>query len=129
MIKTKSFNNWSIDIYVVDRKKRAIKAGLQQRYELRKLDGSVLKKRFYRDDLLKISNTTTGDNSTLGKVDDNPPEIEEHEILFEVKPEPTDETPEVIEPVKKGRKPREKLVVPLREKSTRLIKAPNRLDL
>lgn len=133
--KTKGFNNWSADIYAVNRTVRAIKRGMQGRYELRRLDGSVLRKRFYRDDLLKISNSTTGDNQLLGTVDDNPDGITEEEIVFEVKPEYEPEPVQVDKPevakeeIKIQKKKRVKLVVPAREKSTRTRKVPDRLDL
>ena len=126
--KSRGYNNWSIDVYIVNRIIRAIKAGLQQRYELKKLDGGVLRKRFYRDDLLKIPNDTSLDDREVGKVNDNPPDITEEEILFEVKPEPEIENTK-SEKSEKPKKKREKPVIQPREKSTRNRKAPQKLDL
>ena len=39
--KSRGYNNWSHDIYVVNRKIRAIKGGMQSRFELIRLDGSI----------------------------------------------------------------------------------------
>ncbi len=138
--KTKGFSNWSVDVYEVVRQIRALKASTQPRFEIKNKEGSILKKRFYRDDLLKISETTNVNVENFGKPEDNKNAgITEEEVVFETKPEievNTDDNQNepnqeqnVIPKPKKPKKPKTKVVVQPREKSTRVKKAPNRLDL
>lgn len=135
--KSHGYNNWSIDVYTVFRQIRALKASTQPRFEVKNKEGSILKKRFYRDDLLKITSDTTPITSELGKPKDNENVgVTEEEIVFETKPEVnTDDNQnepnqeQNVPKAKKQKKPKTKLVVEPREKSTRVKKAPNRLDL
>ena len=93
--KTKGFLNWSDAIYTVIKRVRALKATTQPRYQIQTLEGDIVKKYFYRNDLLKISTKTLDDNKAIGKPNDNPNDITEEEILFEVKKEDNDNDVEI----------------------------------
>ena len=56
--KTKGFNNWSQEIYVIVRKIRSRNAALLPRYKVKNINGNELSQGYYRDDLLKISKDT-----------------------------------------------------------------------
>ena len=117
--------NWSDDIYTVMKKITARKEGRNDRYKIKILDGNELKKTFYRDDLLKISDKTVLDNQAVGRPDDNPPNVVEEEIRFEIK----DEDEPIDEPVKKKKIKKRTPAVQTREKSTRVRNKPKKLDL
>ena len=53
--KTNGFSYWSIDIYTVLGRCTALRASPESDIEVRNKDGSILKKTFYRDDLLKFA--------------------------------------------------------------------------
>jgi len=129
--KTKGFNNWSLEIYTVVRKIRALKLTTQPRFKIKDEQGLVLKKNFYRDQLLKIAKTTKNINpSDVGNPEDNKHAgITEEEIIFEkVKDEKEDEAKD--QPTSKPkRQPKKKVVLPQREKSTRQRKPVEKLDL
>ena len=104
---------------------------MNQRYELKNQDGSIMKKRFYRDDLLKISKDTNTNMQPLGS-DDMPEETKdyiEEEVLFEVKNEPSASTAEQMSTSKPKRQQKKKVTLPQREKSARQRRAPEKLDL
>jgi hypothetical protein len=129
--KTKGFNNWSSEVYTVVRKIRALKLTTQPRFKIEDEQGQILKKNFYRDQLLKIAKTTQNLNSSdIGKPQDNENVgFTEEEIVFEkAKDEPQDET-EPQPKQKPKRQTKQKIVLPPREKSTRQRKAPEKLDL
>ena len=86
--KDKGYANWSEEVYKVIRKVRALRENTQPRYKLQNDKGDIIRKLYYREDLLHIPHDTNFGNNFDEKVHEKVHEKHSENIVVE-KPKKT----------------------------------------